>query len=276
MKKIYKLKQWYSLEDAANRLSLTLGEDISPIDVLGLALEGNIALYWYVRHVAAQEVVFEVKSLKNIAELVGKPMGEDFGITDKIDVSGYYPIEIQPHVSMLEGPYRLMIEINGALADYYRSHLTETGGELLSVDGFYVQDSSDKIWQVLEPFPGSYIDTTSPNKRLHIYDKRRFYPSGEWPNISEIGFTKREIEIFENELQSNEVKAVSSRERQTLNKILIAMATDGYGYDPDAARSPFPKELEGILDRMGLSVSDDTIRAKLKDAAELLPKSIAD
>lgn len=276
MKKIYKLKEWYSLKDAANRLTLTLGEDVSSFDVLELALEGNIALFWYVRHVAAQEVVFEIKSVKSIAELVGKPMGENFGIIDGIDVSGYYPIEIEPHVSMLEGPYRLMIEENGALADYYRSHLTDTGGELISVDGFYVQDSSDKIWQILEPFGGSYMEKTSPNERLHFHDKRRFYPSGEWPSISEIGFTKHEIEKFENELQSKEVKAVSSRERQTLKKILIAMAMDGYGYDPAAARSPFPKELEGIMDRMGLSVSDDTIRAKLKKAAELLSKPIDD
>lgn len=30
VKKIYKLKSWYSLSDAAKRLTLTLGEDVTP------------------------------------------------------------------------------------------------------------------------------------------------------------------------------------------------------------------------------------------------------
>lgn len=67
-------------------------------------------------------------------------------------------------------------------------------------------------------------------------------------------------------------ESLSERERQTLYKMIIGMATDAYGYDPNASRSPFHKELEGILDGLGISVSDDTIRDKLKEAAELLPR----
>jgi len=51
------------------------------------------------------------------------------------------------------------------------------------------------------------------------------------------------------------------------------MAIDAYGYDPSATRSPIPKELEGILDGLDISVSDDTIRDKLKEAMELLPQT---
>ena len=68
-----------------------------------------------------------------------------------------------------------------------------------------------------------------------------------------------------------EEKPLGTRERETLLKIIIGMAKDAYGYDPNASRSPFPKELEGILDELNISVSDDTIRVKLKEASELLP-----
>ncbi|MGH1379274.1 MAG: hypothetical protein ACRBB3_10685 [Alphaproteobacteria bacterium] len=69
-----------------------------------------------------------------------------------------------------------------------------------------------------------------------------------------------------------EAKPLGARERDTFLKIIIGMAKDGYGYDPYASRSPLPKELEGVLNRLGISVSDDTIRTKLKEASEFLPR----
>lgn len=68
-------------------------------------------------------------------------------------------------------------------------------------------------------------------------------------------------------------KPLLTREKETLLKIIIGMAIDAYGYDPRATRSPFPKELEGILGGLDISVSDDTIRDKLKEAMELLPQT---
>lgn len=270
MKKIYKLKQWYSLADAARRLSLTLGEEVTSDEILELALEGNIALFWYVRHVAAQEVVLEVRTLESLLSLNPGVENDNLVSNEPIEIYDYFPVENQPYVSILEGPHRLLINEIGALEDYLRAHLTNTGGDLISLDGFLVQDKSEKIWTILRPFESSDMEKIGHTERLHLHDKRRFYPSNEWPNISEIGFTKTELEKFENDLQNNKNNEIGTRERQTLYKLLIAMATDAYGYRPDELRSPFPKELEGILDRMGLSVSDDTIRAKLKDAAELL------
>lgn len=68
-------------------------------------------------------------------------------------------------------------------------------------------------------------------------------------------------------------KAAYTKEQETLMKLIIGMAVDGYGYNPEASRSPFPKELEGILNQLGISVSDDTVRKWLKESSELLPQS---
>lgn len=72
------------------------------------------------------------------------------------------------------------------------------------------------------------------------------------------------------EPQQTKESKLDPRERETLLKLIIGMAIDFYGYDPKASKSPIPKELEGILDRQGLPISDDTIRKWLKEASKLL------
>ena len=56
MRKLYTLKKWYSLDDAATRLSLTLGEPITVQDIRQLMAEGNISAYWNVHRLYAIEV----------------------------------------------------------------------------------------------------------------------------------------------------------------------------------------------------------------------------
>ena len=86
-----------------------------------------------------------------------------------------------------------------------------------------------------------------------------------------------ERKIFDLEAQLSKKSApekdMDTRERQTYQKMIIGMAKDAYGYNPKSSRSPFHKELEGILDSLGISVGDDTIRHKLQEAAELLPQT---
>ena len=67
-------------------------------------------------------------------------------------------------------------------------------------------------------------------------------------------------------------KPLTTRERDTLLKIIIGMAVTGYKYDPIAAKSPTPAEVSDDLSKLGIDVSDETIRKHLKKAAELLPR----
>ncbi|OUS34125.1 hypothetical protein A9Q94_17300 [Rhodobacterales bacterium 56_14_T64] len=278
MKKIYKLKQWYSIDDAADRLSLTLGEEVSSLAVLELALDGHISLHWFMRHVSAQEGVYETRSELMLLDKENKltlPMGmEGEGATVNVLVKDFFPLDGRKSISILDGPHRLRLELCIALEDYLRAHLTNTGGNLSCFDGFFVENDDGHLFQVMKSFDSEYIKSMSPDERLNVYDVRRYYPSGYWPDLSELGFTKQELERFEGTLLDSCPKEVASRERQTLYKLIIAMAVDFYGYEPKASRSPFPKELEGILDRLGLPVSDDTIRQKLKEAAELLDQDV--
>src|SRR5262245_40617491 len=56
MSKLFKLKQWLTVPDAAKHLSLDLEEEVTEADVLRLALDGHLPLsVRFVGHVAAYE-----------------------------------------------------------------------------------------------------------------------------------------------------------------------------------------------------------------------------
>jgi hypothetical protein len=62
-------------------------------------------------------------------------------------------------------------------------------------------------------------------------------------------------------------KPLSTTERNTLLKLVIGMAVKGYRYDPAATKSTAPKEIADDLVELGITVTDDTVRKYLKEAA---------
>jgi len=57
-----------------------------------------------------------------------------------------------------------------------------------------------------------------------------------------------------------------------LLKMVIAMAMDCYGYDPADLKSSTTADIMNALNKLGLSVSENTIRERLKQAQMLLPR----
>jgi hypothetical protein len=68
-----------------------------------------------------------------------------------------------------------------------------------------------------------------------------------------------------------EAKPLSTRERDSLLKLVIGMAVKGYSFQPRAARSPIAPEIAGDLEQLGIALDVDTVRKYLKEGAELLP-----
>jgi len=264
-KKLYKLKQWYSLQDAAERLSLTLGENVSIQDVIQLAIEGHIKISWYMRHVTAQEVVYDTREITIAGWINDEP-------EQKILCENFYSKENE-YVDVLDGPHHLLLENCAALSDYLLAHITKTGGELLTLDGYFVQGENNKIWRIVEQFEHKYLDQMGWNKNPNIYCAKKYFPSAKWPEISELGFTKDDIELFEKSLQSKskELNELDLRERNTVLKIIIGMAIKGYSFNPNKKRNPTAKEITSDISLLGLSIDEDTVRRWLKEACEKLP-----
>lgn len=70
-------------------------------------------------------------------------------------------------------------------------------------------------------------------------------------------------------------KGLPIRSRETLLKLVIGMAAAFYGYDPRARRSGTASEIRSELARVGIELSNDTIRTWLREAAEFLPGKTA-
>jgi hypothetical protein len=74
---------------------------------------------------------------------------------------------------------------------------------------------------------------------------------------------------FDSALQTE--KPVSLRERESLLKLVIGMATAGYKYDAKAPRSMATSEIASDLEKLGIGLDVDTVRKWVKEAAEILP-----
>ena len=68
--------------------------------------------------------------------------------------------------------------------------------------------------------------------------------------------------------QQSAGKSLSTRERNTLLKLVAGMATAYHGHDPDAKRSGTASEIASDLARIGISIEADTVRKYLREAAE--------
>jgi hypothetical protein len=66
-------------------------------------------------------------------------------------------------------------------------------------------------------------------------------------------------------------RALGTREREGLLKMIAGMAKVGYRYDPKANRSTVTSEIASDLAQAGVPLDADTVRKRLRDAAELLP-----
>lgn len=72
-------------------------------------------------------------------------------------------------------------------------------------------------------------------------------------------------------LATSEVKPTDKRELAAVQKIIAAMAIDGYGYDPTAKRSPIPGQIETACDQAGIPVSRETVLKHLRAGLAQLP-----
>lgn len=91
-----------------------------------------------------------------------------------------------------------------------------------------------------------------------------------------VGFSTQALEAFEAQANHSYTSKpdLSSKERNSLLKIIIGMAVDGYGYDPKASRSPAAREISACLLTRGISVDEDTIRKWLNQAKEICDVSL--
>jgi hypothetical protein len=68
-------------------------------------------------------------------------------------------------------------------------------------------------------------------------------------------------------------KPLSTRERQTLLKIVLGQAIKGYAYKPDQSRNVAPREIADDLASLGIPIDEDTVRKWLRIADDEVERS---
>ena len=106
-------------------------------------------------------------------------------------------------------------------------------------------------------------------EKLRLTEARLHDIETEAANATQCKDTR--IEQLKAQLEEATAKPLGTRERETLLKILIGMAVGGYGHDTKSSRSSTVSEITSDLEKVGLSVSDDTVRKWLNEAAGQLP-----
>lgn len=241
MSKLYKLKEWFSLDDTATRLCSGLGEPVSTVDVLQLIVEGHLPLSWYARHVAAERVGRACMLDYLMMPLVGDFVPPDDyegpvmwrgnwafrrhkGLKEGDILMPYAALDRMrvresQVVEHLDGVFRLELTECGALKEWVHSLLTDTGGELISLEGYFVSDSEGAMWRILEHNLGGKIKLPDGTiKKMESF----YYPTGAFPDPAELVIRRSDIESFEGRItEGNQLPpaAISPRERETFLNI---------------------------------------------------------
>lgn len=95
------------------------------------------------------------------------------------------------------------------------------------------------------------------------------------PTTTKIDLKKKRDSLYEDAsaepTAAREAKPLGTRERNTLQKIIIAMAIKGYSYNPKALRSDVVSEITKDIESLGLSMDQDTVRKHIQESAKQLP-----
>jgi hypothetical protein len=67
-------------------------------------------------------------------------------------------------------------------------------------------------------------------------------------------------------------KPLHAKERNSMLKMIVGMAIAYHGYDTEAERSTTVSEITAELHRIGIDLTDDTVRKYLSESRELLPR----
>lgn len=169
MSKLFKLKEWVTLPEAAKRLAITLGEEVTESDLLRLALDGRLRLSVnFVNHAYAkrgtigdpEKARYEDFPTDMPAALKAKTPDEYKGGYTKMQLGIHLAsgevIDMEDGIFTLNGVYDLPM-IGGDKLDIEHRFQMLTGGpavELQSMDGAFVK-SGEFYLQLQEDYENS-------------------------------------------------------------------------------------------------------------------------
>lgn len=277
MRKLFKLKEWYPLEDAAKRLSVSLEEEVSVNDLFHMAYYGHLNLSVFAESLPAVEIAPCYRLLSDKFTTSSNSFRKCdwynekwiwLPTTEKQSQSIFY----------LKGVFRLDLEHDFVIKDWLASLMLQQPFENPLVTGCYLRDRKGGLWQTVIRFDDAlieemYKDKPKPEKYTSL---EYYYPSDTLPTPEKLGCTKADLESFEqlanttSKVDGLRQKSAETKERDTLLKIIIGMAYSGYVYKPNESKSRIVPEIANDINKLGIQLTDDTVRKWLNEASKLV------
>jgi hypothetical protein len=271
MSKLFKLKEWLTVADAARRLAVAFGEDVTEADVLRLALDARLRLsVHFAGHVKAWPG--KINTYGDPTDFVQLPDGANFQTEIGIRLSKTRIMKVEQRLVHLEGLCDLTMignekyhvdEIYRSLAGWPRGRVLSSEGSFLTVHGV----------------EGIYALQREPNEKFSIdLQPLPWHPEGYIPAFGLptdcvlVVRTEalREFELSVNEPTGKGEQPLTTRERETFLNIIGVMLellkNPRSGRDSDAA--VIKEMLENYGDKPG--IKERTLQEKFPAAKKSL------
>lgn len=273
MSKLFKLKKWLTIGDAAEYLGMMLGEKVTEADVLRFGLEGDLQLSIHLVNGGFARPCISVNVDDVEWNEVTMPDGK---ATLKIpkngriwqDVNGVY--QVQKIITELEyGIFDLPLT-GGERIDVEHLYQFFTGGPertAVSLDGVLVATQDGQLFEiqtlneykVRDPLAATFLDLD------------RFHPAGALPDdavfVVRTAVLTRFVESLSDE-EKNEEKPLETKERNTLLCIIGALCKEAQ--IPFLNHSKAARLIQSTAQKMGVSIGETTIEGHLKKIPDAL------
>lgn len=275
MSKLFSLKEWLTLEEAANYLTACLNEPVSQADTVRLAIDGHLIL--------------SVNFANSVFARCGKTIPNSEHTGGGIPFNGRDVLIFEKEIRTISGIYDLPM-IGGEIFDCEHKFHQLTGGPLVlsaEIRGAFVRSyQSGNYYQIQKYYPdtGEIFDFYKVRHQLDKWDwSGRLFDDvliddfvergGEFkakPSRNDVFVVRTSsLKIFiDSTIQPNAEKPLTTRERDSLLTIIAALCNDaGYDY---AKHSKTAGLIHGMAVSMGVSIGETTIENHLKKIPDAL------
>ena len=278
MSKLFRLKQWLTIDDAAKYLTSIFDEPVNDYDIFRFALDGHIKLSVNIIN-GAYAKKCKVVSVENARTV--KVDIEENGIFASLYKQK--KIEIDKFDCILDLPFRdneflqkedKIISIRGVY------DLVMLGNERLDIEHEYQQLTS-RIEVTLVCLEGAYLQSPENGNIYELQDhfkddvksmkdENNYYPAGSLPNDVALVVRASAISEFIEAVSTDKKidKPLSDKERETLLVIIAALAKEA---KVDITKTSKAGELiASMTQQLGSSIGATTIETHLKKIPQAL------
>lgn len=263
MGKLFNLKEWLTVADAAKHLSVVFGEEVTEADVLRLAVEGRLQLSVYLAHYATAKPA----RLMPVPEKLKLMPGVTFFGDQIMCISGDKVTHVIGLLDLpMVGSERSEIEdrccslLNGKVVEPSPGHHVI----VQDADGLYELQG-----MLAGPIDFGFDESDDPDEELRKFADRAYCPMAGLPEDSVLAVRTSALRAFEQSINGSlDEKPMASSERNSLLTIIAALCD--YSAIEHQERGA-AIQITKMTEELGAPVSDDTVRrvlAKIPDALE--------